>query len=259
MAYGTNAPFGLQPRYFLNGSTWNDQTRQYDIASGYTPEIGGTPLPGLFIGDPVIRLSDGTIGIWPGLGSPGNPSAPILGVFFGCFYYDTNGTYVPSNYWPAGTVTRGAQNAKALIVDDPSVIFSAQVSTSAGNPSTAVGIQLKNLGCNISPGMGNNLGAAGNAFNPVTGPGGVYTPPANPLPSGANGGQSTFYLDFSEMSNTATYCLKLIDLEPNPAPGQQFYVAGPPTKGVFNNALVIINSHYYKGGTGTAGTGTVGV
>jgi hypothetical protein len=57
-------------------------------------------------------------------------------------------------------------------------------------------------------------------------------------------GQSAFSIDMGSVNTTATLNLKLIRLTPNPE----------NTIGVsFNNALVLINNHKYKGGTGTTG------
>ena len=242
MAYGTNAPFGFQPRYYLNGSTWNDQTRQYRIASGYNTS--------LYFGDPVTVLADGTIGI-------ATIGGAILGVFQGVEYTDVSGNYVFSQSWTAGTVTKGALVAKCFVVDDPNVIFSVQVSTSSNaNPAVAIGMTQASIFDNAKFG----IIATTNAFAPVAGPGGTYQPLANPGAGSVLTGQSGYYLDATTIATgNPTYSCKIIDLEPNVNPNQVFYVAGQvgppfiPTIGVFNNALVIFNNHIYKGGTGTAG------
>ena len=74
MSYGTNAPQGLQPWSMLGGSAWNQKTNTYFIPSGYATS--------LFMGDPVVTVTTGTIQI----ASTG--SNPLVGVFWGFFYQD---------------------------------------------------------------------------------------------------------------------------------------------------------------------------
>lgn len=113
MSYGVNAPFGLQPRSYLDGSPWTGQTSDYSIASGYNTSI--------FTGDPVYYASDGTI-----VRATAGDTNPILGVFYGVKYVDTTGNQVYSPYWAANTVTQGALNATALITDDPNILYDVQ-------------------------------------------------------------------------------------------------------------------------------------
>jgi hypothetical protein len=119
MAYGVNAPFGLQPRQYLDGTPWSGQTSEYQIASGYNTS--------LFTGDPVYYAANGTI-----VRATAGDANPILGVFFGCKYFDANNNPVNSPYWPANTVTFQAANATALIVDDPWVLYDVQTNNAAG-------------------------------------------------------------------------------------------------------------------------------
>src|SRR5271168_3848232 len=116
MAYGVNAPFGLQPRQYLDGSLWNGQSGNYSIASSYGTNI--------FTGDPVTQLANGTIGI-------GVAGSAIVGVFIGCKYFDQSNTLHFSPYWPANTVTFQTNPAEALIVDDPNILFDVQTSGGA--------------------------------------------------------------------------------------------------------------------------------
>jgi hypothetical protein len=212
MSYGINAPFGLRPTYTLNGGTWNNQTSDYQIISGY-----GTSL---FQGDPVTFLNTGGIGI--AVGGNAGAQGPTLGVFMGCTYL-LNGTYVYAPYWPAGTVPDNAGNATAYIVDDPNVVFDIQVASNAAaaNPT----IVQANMGLNANFSVG-----------------GV----GNPAAGSTVTGQSAYYLVFETLTpgTSASLNLKLLRFTPNPrnVPGANF-----------NNALVIINNHQLKGGTGTAG------
>lgn len=174
----------------------------------------------LYTGDPVTFVNTGGIGI--AVGGAAGAQGPTLGVFMGCEYL-LNGTYVYAPYWPAGTVPDNGGNATAFIVDDPNVVFDIQVASSAAfaNPT----IIQANMGLNANF----DVGGAG---NPATGS--TIT------------GQSAYYLNYETLTpgTSATLNLKLLRFTPNPKniPGANY-----------NNALVIINNHQLKGGTGTAG------
>jgi|SRR6185503_11254075 len=123
MAYGNgkNAPTGFVPTRYLNGSSWNEQTNQYRIASAYADDLGQGDL---------VTLGDGVIEI---LSEGGGEQ--VLGVFWGCQYLDSNGKMVYSNQWVGNTAVYQGGYATAFVVDDPNVLFSVQVadSTNARN------------------------------------------------------------------------------------------------------------------------------
>jgi hypothetical protein len=218
MAYGVNAPFGLQPRRMITGAPWNGQMNEYPIADSYNAS--------LYTGDPVGVNANGTITL---------PAASaVLGVFMGCTYVNTSGVLVTSAYWPANTATFQAQGAKALVVDDPNVLFDIQVSDNRNGQIS--GIQAADINNNF-------------AFNVANG-GGVN---ANPAAGSPVTGQSAYYLDYQSINTTATLSLKAMAL--TPYPGNIFATAAPAVIGVgaYNNVLVILNNHILKGGTGTAG------
>lgn len=219
MAYGVNAPFGLQPRRMITGAPWNGQMNEYPIADAYATS--------LFTGDPVMTAADGTIVTAYG-------GSPVLGVFMGCTYINTSGVLVTSPYWPMNTATFQAQGAKALVVDDPNVLFDIQVSD--GRNNRVSGIQAIDINNNF-------------AFN--LGAGGVIN--ANPAAGSPVTGQSAFYLDYQSINTTTTLSLKAMAL--TPYPGNIFATAAPAVVGVgaYNNVLVIFNNHILKGGTGTLG------
>lgn len=216
MSYGTNAPFGLQPRFYLNGSTYNDQQSEYFINGNVTG--GGTSYAtSIFQGDLVTLLSDGTIG----LVAAGNNN-PSIGVFMGCKYFDSTNTLIFSKYWPSATPTFNATNPIAFVVDDPNVLFDAQVSGTGlvtGNVNT---INYNGTTSDLNWNYKINLGSGGSTIS----------------------GQSGTFVDLATQANTATYQVKLIRLTPRP--GNTFGLQ-------FNNGLFLINNHVYKGGTGTAG------
>ena len=231
MAYGTNAPFGFQPRMMSTGANWNGQTNTYLIGSSYGNNI--------FNGDPVAPLANGTIGI-------GVAGTGIAGVFIGCQYQDVNGNYQFSPYWPTGTVTYspgGPGNnipATAFVVDDPTVLFDIQV-TSSNLITHAASVCQADLNSNANFVIGTG--------SPVSGL------------SGAS-------LDAATINTTTTLSLKIIRITPaftnqpgnivldaaGGAVGPIPYSGGQNIQGLaFNNVLVQINNDVYKGGTGTLG------
>lgn len=122
----TDAAFGLRPVRHLDGSDWNGALNEYSIASGY-----GTNL---FIGDPLVMVSDGTVA------RAAAGDTDIVGVFMGCAYTSSNDGGVNSldrKYWPASTV---ASDAVAFVCDAPDVIFHVQADDdSAAIAATDVG------------------------------------------------------------------------------------------------------------------------
>jgi len=217
---GQNAPRGLQPSQYNDGSIWNGQLTEYLIPSGYATS--------LFTFDPVSFANTGTIVI-------GTIGGPIVGVFMGVKYVDATGTAQFSQYWPANTVTQGAVPATALVCDDPNVLFDIQCANGVGGgPVAAPSLTQAEMFENA------NFGVQATTYNPIVG----VTPAPNPGAGNTANGLSGYYLDTNSIANTATLNLKLIRF--TQIPGN---IAGV----VFNNALVKINNHYYNGGTGTAG------
>ena len=140
MAYGVNAPWGCKVVGYLNGSPYNGGFREYDIASAY-----GTAI---YKGDPVISLSDGTIGI-------GVAGSPVRGIFMGVKYYDSSGVFQHKNFWTASTVTLGSQVAKAMVIDDPNVVMDVQETNGSGAAGTALNLADVNLNANFYIQAGN--------------------------------------------------------------------------------------------------------
>ena len=136
MSYGQNQPWGLQAVKTTNGSTWNGQTSQYLIQSGYAFNI--------FKGDLVFLGNDGYIHNLGELGNNPLQARQSLGVFNGCSFQTSVATNPidPASpgrsYWPAGTATFNSIDATCDIIDDPSVIYNIQ-SDAAGVPFNAQG------------------------------------------------------------------------------------------------------------------------
>lgn len=136
MSYGQNKPWGLVAVKTTNGSTWNGQTSQYLIQSGYAYNI--------FKGDLVFLGNDGYIHNLGELGNANLKTRQAIGVFNGCSFQTSVATNPidPASpgrsYWPAGTTTFNNIDATCDIIDDPNVIFNIQ-SDSAGVPFSAQG------------------------------------------------------------------------------------------------------------------------
>lgn len=123
------APYGLKPVKRADGMPYSGATSEYLIdpagfadnvfngqvvyvnASGYIALVTGTG-------------ADATTNAWPA-GSSGTSGA--IGVFVGCEYVNAQGQVIHSQYYPAGTT--GV--VKAYVVDDPMVLFQAQLDGAA--------------------------------------------------------------------------------------------------------------------------------
>lgn len=106
-----NAPRGFIPVKHKSGC--GIVQNEYTIASGYAYN--------LFRGDPVM-LTGTANNIQLAVGT-GNPTPDGLGIFSGCTWTDSTGKFHFSPYWPASTV---ASDAKALVWDDPQIVFEVQ-------------------------------------------------------------------------------------------------------------------------------------
>lgn len=171
MAYGTNKSFGLKPVRYMSGAPYTGALSVYPIANAYATSI--------YTGDPVVVLSDGTIGI-------GVAGSSIRGVFMGVKYTDANGNPVFSKYWPASTSTQSGSVTQALVIDDPNILFTIQEDNGAGAAGTALALADR----------GQNANFAVQAGSTATGLSGTT-------------------LDNTSHNTTSTLNLKIIDLDPN--------------------------------------------
>lgn len=118
----TAAPYGLKPVKRADGMPYAGATSQYLI----DPAGEATNL---FYGQVVIIGADGYIALATGTGADlttnsisGTTGVGAIGVFVGCEYVNDMGQTVQAQYYPSG-----ALNAKAYVVDDPNVLFQAQL------------------------------------------------------------------------------------------------------------------------------------
>lgn len=121
----TAAPYGLRPVKRADGMPYAGATSQYLI----DPAGEATNL---FYGQVVIIGADGYIALATGTGSDlttnsisGTTGVGAIGVFVGCEYVNSSGQLVQAQYYPSGTANGGT--IKAYVVDDPNVLFQAQL------------------------------------------------------------------------------------------------------------------------------------
>lgn len=149
----TNAPFGFSQR----SGTGSSPT--YEIV----PALIDAATVNIFQGDPVFRLSDGTVaGITTG---PGPGTTAIAGIFSGCDYVSVSQKRkVWSNYWPGSDVVAGG-TANAKLTNDPNAQFLVQ----AGG-STSVGFVQGDIGlnCQFAYGTGNTANGLSGAYVDMT-------------------------------------------------------------------------------------------
>lgn len=143
-----NAPFGFRAYRHAAGGTI--RTSRYRIASGLAANIG--------YGDPVVETgtsaADGTPRVTIATADGGQ-----TGVFAGVWYKDpTTGDVVFSKNWKTGQTTFAAEDAEALVFDDPNIVFIAQMSD---------GLAAANIGllADLVIGAPNSLGVSTSAID----------------------------------------------------------------------------------------------
>lgn len=128
----TASPYGLIPVKRVDGLPYAGAVSEYLIDSGYGTNIYYGSVVHLDANGYVAIVTgtgaDATNNDWPTGTSSGMTGA--LGVFVGCEYINAQGQLVHSNYFPTGT-TSGGNDIKCSIVDDPMVLFRAQLSGAA--------------------------------------------------------------------------------------------------------------------------------
>lgn len=126
----TAAPYGLRPVKRADGLPYAGAVSQYLI----DPAGEATNL---FYGQVVQIGSDGYIALVTGTGADGTTNSfpgtgtltGAIGVFVGCEYTNAQGQRIWSQYYPTGTANGGS--IVANVVDDPDVLFQAQLNGAA--------------------------------------------------------------------------------------------------------------------------------
>lgn len=121
----TATPYGLKPVKRADGMPYAGAVSEYLI----DPAGEATNL---FYGQVVIIGADGYIALATGTGADltnnsisGTSGVGGIGVFVGCQYVNAQGQVINAQYYPSGTANGGA--IKAYVVDDPNVLFQAQL------------------------------------------------------------------------------------------------------------------------------------
>jgi len=180
----TAAPYGLQPVKRADGQPYAGATSTYLIdPSGEATNI--------FKGQVVIIGADGYIAISTATGADittnnlGGANVGAIGVFMGCEYQNAEGQQIFSNYYPANTSNGGP--IKAYVVDDPNVLFKAQLDgtgaqTIIGNNTFFAAVQSTSTGSTLTGNSTSALDAtvqtAAAAFRVVS----HYSDPADAYP-----------------------------------------------------------------------------
>ena len=123
----TAAPYGLKPVKRADGMPYAGATSQYLI----DPAGEATNI---FNGQVVIIGADGYIALATGTGADltsnsisGTSGVGAIGVFVGCEYVNAQGQVIHSQYYPSGYAAPTGTSIKAYVVDDPNVLFQAQL------------------------------------------------------------------------------------------------------------------------------------
>ncbi len=151
--YNTNAPLGLRPVDYQTGAMYTGKANQYRIASAYGTAIGQY--------DPVVTLSDGTIGI-------GVAGAACLGVLDYVEYFTTAGAYIKAPNWVASTSVKSGTVAYAYVFDDPSLVMDVQETDGSSGAGTPLALADVGLNINFAIGAPNGFGVSTTSLNNTT-------------------------------------------------------------------------------------------
>ena len=124
----TATPYGLRPVKRADGLPYAGAVSQYLI----DPAGEATNL---FYGQVVHIGADGYIALSTATGADGTTNAlptgtsltGSIGVFVGCEYVNAQGQLIHAQYYPSGYAAPTGTEIKAYVVDDPNVLFQAQL------------------------------------------------------------------------------------------------------------------------------------
>lgn len=146
----TAAPYGLKPVKRADGLPYAGAMSQYLI----DPAGEATNI---FNGQVVIIGADGYIALSTASGANlttnnlGGSGVGAIGVFMGCEYVNAQGQVIHSQYYPSGYAAPAGTQIKAYVVDDPNVLFQAQLDgtgaqTIIGTNTTFAAVQSTSTG-----------------------------------------------------------------------------------------------------------------
>ena len=183
MAYPTvSAPYGQKPVNLIGGQVFAGATRMMEIASGYAT--------GIFYGDLVQRISDGTI-----TKDTGTTTATPCGVFLGVSFTNAStGQVQQQQFYPASQQIKSGTQIFAVVADDPDTLF--QVVSCSGTTVVA--------GMGISA-IGNNIALIQNAGSTTT-------------------GNSAVAIDEGTQATTSSLPIRIIDVVRETATGADTFV-----------------------------------
>jgi len=123
-----NAPYGLRPVKRADGLPYAGATSQYliDPAGVATNIFNGTVVhinASGYIALSTATGADATTNALP----TGTTLTGSLGVFVGCEYVNAQGQLIFAQYYPSGYAAPTGTSIKAYVVDDPNVMFQAQL------------------------------------------------------------------------------------------------------------------------------------
>ncbi|MHC4388976.1 MAG: hypothetical protein ACYSX1_10250 [Planctomycetota bacterium] len=128
----TATPYGLIPVKRADGMPYAGATTEYLIdPAGEASNI--------FHGQVVHIGTDGYIALSTATGADGTTNAfPVgttlygsIGVFMGCEYVNAQGQLIHAQYYPSAYAAPTGSSIKAYVVDDPNVLFKAQLDGAA--------------------------------------------------------------------------------------------------------------------------------
>jgi hypothetical protein len=129
-----NAPSGLSPVMYKNGSPWNGQARVYYIAS--------TDVNAFAIGDPVALTGTGDAKGVPGvtLATAGSAN-PVLGAVVGVGGTVYGGPMAdPTNLNTTVVPATKLRAYYVMVADDPNIVFEIQESITSATPLTTAAV-----------------------------------------------------------------------------------------------------------------------
>ena len=153
MSYNTNAPQGLKPVRYMDGTAYTGKTNRYEIAGSYATAIGKN--------DPVAVLADGTIGI-------GVAGSQCRGVLQEVEFTNSSGVFTKQPNWPAAQAIKTGTKAYAFVADDPALLFDVQETDGSSAAGTPLALADRNLNINFAIGAPNTLGVSTTSISNTT-------------------------------------------------------------------------------------------